>query len=134
MKRGRRRSKASPPEIKPEREYLDYDFLAVRIMKEFGWSIEYVLSLSFPIFFDLFGLIKRARADAAIDEFYTPYAAVKFGGKCGNHLFNSRGSIMLDNPDKPKPRDCTPEMVKKANRKLKALIRARQAALTQAAK
>jgi len=103
-------------------------------MKEFGWTVEYVLSLSFPVFFDLFGLIKRVRADAAIDEFYTPYAAVKFGGKCGNHLFDARGSIMLDNPDKPKPRDYTPEMVKKATLKLKSLMRARQAALNQAAK
>ncbi len=102
-------------------------------MKEFGWTIEYTLSLSFPQFFDLFGLIKRIRYDAAIDEFYSPYAAVKFGGKCSKHLFNGRGSIMLDNSDAPKASDYTPEMVKKANRKLKKLMRTRNAALAKAA-
>lgn len=102
-------------------------------MKEFGWSIEYVLSLSFPVFFDLFGLIKRVRYDSAIDEFYTPYAAVKFGGKCGKHLFDGRGSIILSDQNTQKPRDYTPEMLRRANRKLKALMKARQAALAQAA-
>lgn len=101
-------------------------------MREFGWTIEYTLSLSFPQFFDLFGLIKRIRYDAAVDEFYTPYAAVKFGGKCSKHLFDGRGSIILTNPDAPKVRDYTPEMMRKANRKLRAIIRSRQNALAKA--
>ena len=102
-------------------------------MREFGWTIEYTLSLSFPQFFDLFGLVKRIRHDAAIDEFYTPYAAVKFGGKCSKHLFDGRGSITLENPDTPKVRDYTPAMVRKANRKLKAIIKSRQDALAKTA-
>lgn len=112
---------------------MDYDFLACRIMKEFGWTREYVLALSFPIFFDLFGLIRRIRYDSAIDEFYTPYAAVKFGGKCGNHLFEGRGSLILSEADAQAPQNYTPEMVKRATRKLKTLMKARQADLAKAA-
>ena len=64
-------------------------------MKEFGWSIEYTLSLSFPVFLDLFDLIRRVRFDAAIDEFFTSYGAAKYGGKCSKTLFDGRGSIVL---------------------------------------
>ncbi len=92
-------------------------------MKEFGWTIEYTLALTFPQFFDLFGLIKRIRYDAAIDEFYTPYAAAKFGGKCSKHLSDGRSSIILDASDASKSRDYTPAMVRRANHKLKALIK-----------
>lgn len=103
-------------------------------MKEFGWSIEYVLSLTFPVFFDLFGLIRRVRMDAAIDEFYTPYGAVKFGGKCAAHLFEGRGSVTLpDGTEKPAPQTVTQEMIRKANRKLRALMKKRQQELGKTA-
>ena len=136
MKRGRGRKKSASPENEKRRvEFLDYDFLACRIMREFGWSIEYVLSLTFPVFFDLFGLIRRIRMDAAIDEFYTPYGAVKFGGKCAKNLFNGRGSILLSDPsDIRKHDDVTRSMILRANRKLRALMKQRQEALAKNAK
>lgn len=103
-------------------------------MKEFGWSIEYVLNLTFPVFFDLFGLIRRVRMDAAIDEFYTPYGAVKFGGKCAAHLFDGRGSVTLTDEDgKPPQQEVTEAMIRRANRKLRALMKKRQQELEKAA-
>lgn len=92
-------------------------------MKEFGWTIEYVLSLTYPVFLDLFTLIKRCRYDAAIDEFYTPYAAVKFGGKASKHLFSVRGDVFVGTTENVA---YTPEMVKKAEEKLRAIIEKRQ--------
>lgn len=103
-------------------------------MKEFSWSIEYVMSLTFPVFFNLFGLIRRIRMDSAIDEFYIPYAAVKFGGKCARNLFDGRGSITLsDHGDKSGAHEITEEMIRKANRKLRALMKKRQEALQKVA-
>ena len=103
-------------------------------MKEFGWSIEYVLSLTFPVFFDLFGLIRRVRMDAAIDEFYTPYGAVKFGGKCAKHLFDGRGSVTLtEDGEKSASHEVTKRQINKANRRLRALMKKRQQELEKAA-
>ena len=93
-------------------------------MREFGWSIEYTLSLPYPVFFELFGLIRRVRLDSAIDEMYTPYAAAKYGGKCSKTLFDGRGSMYL-NSDKSKTfahEEITPEMIDKANQKLQKII------------
>lgn len=93
-----------------------------------------MLSLSFPVFFDLFGLIRRVRMDAAIDEFYTPYGAVKFGGKCAAHLFEGRGSVTLaDEGEKPARQEVTEAMIRKANRKLRALMKKRRQELEEAA-
>ena len=98
-------------------------------MKEFGWTIEYVLSLSYPVFLDLFTLIKRCRYDAAVDEFYTPYAAVKFGGKASKHLFSVRGDVFVGSEEAA---NYTPDMVKKAEEKLRSIIERRQKALEKA--
>lgn len=103
-------------------------------MKEFGWTIEYTLSLTFPVFFDLFGLIRRVRLDAAVEEFYIPYGAVKFGGKCARHLFEGKGSVILsDSSEKPEQQMVTDDMVRKAQRKLRALMKSRRNALQKAA-
>lgn len=104
-------------------------------MKEFGWTIEYTLSLSFPVFLDLFELIRRVRFDAAIDEFFTPYGAAKYGGNCSKRLFNGRGSIVLTDGAKPTRRveEVTPEMVERANKKLRMVMAAREAALAKSA-
>lgn len=102
-------------------------------MREFGWSIEYVLSLTFPVFFDMFGLIRRVRMDAAIDEFYTPYGAVKFGGKCATHLFDGRGSVTLTDDSEKSTQEVTEAMIRRANRKLRALMKKRQNELQKAA-
>lgn len=100
-------------------------------MKEFGWTIQYVMSLTFPIFFDLFSLIRKARYDAAIDEFYTPYAAVKYGGKCSQHLFAGRGSFLLELPNHSKTKDYTPAQLRKANAKLQKLMKLQQKRLEE---
>ena len=63
-------------------------------MREFGWTIVYTLSLSFPVFLELFGLIRRVRYDAAIDEFYLPYAAAKAGGRSAKRLFKGVGDVI----------------------------------------
>lgn len=103
-------------------------------MREFGWSIEYVLSLTFPVFFDMFGLIRRVRMDAAIDEFYTPYGAVKFGGKCASYLFDGRGSVTLTDESEKSTQEVTEAMIRRANRKLRKLMKQRQEALAKNAK
>lgn len=94
-------------------------------MREFGWTIDYVLGLTFPVFFDLFGLIRRIRMDAAIDEFYTPYAAVKLGGKYADNLFGERGSVIITD-DYSINHEITAEELENANRKLLAIINAQQ--------
>ena len=92
-------------------------------MKEFGWTIEYTLNLSFPIFCDLISLIRRVRADSAIDEFFTPYAAVKFGGKISKQLFSDRGSFYLETNEE---KEYSPEEIENATKKLQAIITNRQ--------
>jgi hypothetical protein len=82
-------------------------------MKEFGWSIEYTLSLTYPVFISLFGLIRQTRFDATIDEFYTPYAAAKYGGKCHKFLFDGRGEFIINGSKKfaVSDEEITPEMI-----------------------
>ncbi|MBP5531721.1 MAG: hypothetical protein J6Y54_06815 [Lentisphaeria bacterium] len=105
-------------------------------MKEFGWSIEYTLSLSFPVFLNLFDLIRRVRFDAAIDEFFTPYGAAKYGGKCSKRLFDGRGSIVLPDGEPSRFRsteEVTPEMIERANQKLLRMMVEGEAELAKAA-
>lgn len=101
-------------------------------MREFGWTIDYVLGLTFPVFFDLFGLIRRIRMDAAIDEFYMPYSAAKYGGKCAKNLFDGRGTITIADNEQP---DCqvTGEAIELARKRLAKIIKARQNLLTHIA-
>ena len=103
-------------------------------MREFGWKIEYTLSLSFPVFLELFGLIRRVRYDAAIDEFYLPYAAAKAGGRSAKRLFKGVGDVMI--PEEGiAGADGEPslEQVQRASRKLEQIIAERQERLRQAA-
>ena len=100
-------------------------------MKEFGWTIEYTLNLSYPVFLNLFSLIRRVRCDSAIDQFYTPYAAAKSGGKVLESLFKGRGNFTLQSVNQPAP--YTPEMVEKANAKLRKIIEEREKKLAKAA-
>lgn len=105
-------------------------------MKEFGWSIEYTLSLTYPVFISLFGLIRQTRFDAAIDEFYTPYAAAKYGGKCHKFLFDGRGEFIINGSKKfaVSDEEITPEMIERANARLKAEIEKHTKKLAEAAK
>lgn len=100
--------------------HLDYDFIACLIMREFGWTIEYTLNLTFPQFIDLLGLVKRCRMDAAFDEFYVPYTAVKYGGDASKHLFKFKGDYYLhETVAEP---TYTPEMLDAATKRLKERI------------
>ena len=105
-------------------------------MREFGWTIEYVLGLSYPVFFDLFGLIRRVRLDSAIDEFYLPYAAAKYGGKCQKNLFEGRGGFYLSGAER-KPQSeskgYTKRELKLANERLARIIQQREEQLAIAA-
>ena len=105
-------------------------------MKEFGWSIEYTLSLTYPVFISLFGLIRQTRFDAAIDEFYTPYAAAKYGGKCHKFLFDGRGDFVINGTEQIKlsNEEITPEMIERANARLRAEIEKHNKKLAEAAK
>ena len=105
-------------------------------MKAFGWTIEYTLSLTFPVFLELFELIRRVRMDAAIDEFYTPYSAVKFGGKCAKTLFDGRGRIWFSESGKSAgraPEKVTPAMIRKALKKAQTIAARNQERLAEAA-
>ncbi len=93
-------------------------------MKEFGWTIEYTLNLTYPVFLNLFSLIRKIRCDAAIDQVYMPYAAAKYGGKASQHLFDGRGSFTLKN--EVETEKVTPEMIERANEKLRKIIAERE--------
>ena len=60
-------------------------------MRCFGWTVEYVLGLSWPVFTALTGLVSRTRLDEAVDTVYSGYSAGKFGGKSAEALFRGRG-------------------------------------------
>lgn len=103
-------------------------------MKEFGWTIDYVLSLSFPVFFELFGLIRRVRCDSAIDEVYLPYAAAKYGGKCQRNLFDGRGSFFLSSSSSGKEaKGYTKAELKAAQEKAQRIIEEHEKALKRVA-
>ena len=102
-------------------------------MKEYHWTIEYTLSLTYPVFMGLTDMIHRVRLDSAVDEFYTPYGAAKYGGKCSKALFDGRGSFCIGNTSKKVSYDheeITPEMIEKANEKFRKIMddRRKQAA------
>ena len=101
-------------------------------MKEFGWTIEYTLSLTFPVFLELSLLLRRIRCDSAIDEFYMPYAAVKLGGKCSKRLFEGRGSFMLDGGPGASAGETSPEQVNKALEKLRRAMEERNKRMVRA--
>ena len=84
----------------------DYDFLAVRLAYTFHWTLEYVLSLTYPAFMELTSLVERVRADHAIDVDYSAYCAGN-GKDAARELFKARGSFMLEKSDdcqREKPR------------------------------
>ncbi len=100
-------------------------------MQTFGWTIEYTLNLSWPVFFDLTVMIRRIRYDNAIDSVFMPYSAAKYGKSFSSDLFDGRGSFYLA-PDE-QTYTYTEEDWKKADRKLKRIIREREKRLAAAA-
>lgn len=69
-------------------------------MFAFGWTIEYTLNLTWPVFLDLFTLIRRTRIDHAVDAVYTPYCAGKYGKACSKFMLDMRGKWYVeDEPD-----------------------------------
>ena len=111
----------------------DYEFLACRIMKEFGWTIEYVLGLSFPVFFELFGMIRRIRLDSAIDQFYLPYAAAKYGGKCQSNLFEGRGGFFISSKTGKTSKGYSKRDLKFAEERMARIIEQQNEAMLKAA-
>lgn len=74
-------------------------------MFTFHWGVEYVLSLTYPAFMELSGLVGRVRADSAIDVDYSAYCAGKYGKEAAESLFEARGSFRLGgNPPKGAPK------------------------------
>lgn len=102
-------------------------------MREFGWTIEYTLNLTFPVFLELSLMLRRIRCDSAIDEFYTPYAAVKLGGKCSKRLFEGRGSFLLDGVTGASSGEESPEQVSRALEKLRKIMEKRRSEIKGAA-
>ena len=101
-------------------------------MYAFGWTIEYVLALKWPVFIELFGLIHRARCDAGFDEMYLPYCAGKYGKESTEFLLEGRGGFYLD--DKPKAMTYSPEAEKLADERLARIIAMQDKKLAKAAK
>ena len=101
-------------------------------MREFSWSIEYTLSLSFPVFLYLTSIIKRIRADNAIDSFFSPYVAAKAGKSAVDSLFQSAGSFFLETAPEAGSEEITPEKIKAAKERMDRIIAAREQQLTNA--
>ncbi len=68
----------------------------MRICRCYGWTPDYVLSLTYPQFFCLSRSVRRIRLDETVDTVYAGYTAGKYGGKASAGLFNGRGSFTLD--------------------------------------
>lgn len=100
-------------------------------MHAFGWSIEYTLGLTWPVFIDLFELIKRVRLDNAVDGMYIPYSAAKYGKDCARALFDGRGTYYLKG-DVPQY-TYSEEDVKRARARMRRIQRQRQKAMEAAA-
>lgn len=66
----------------------------------------------------LSAMIRRIRADHAIDEFYMPYAAAKCGKECSNSLFSLRGTMFIEDNTVP---SFTDEQLEKARQRLNAI-------------
>lgn len=91
-------------------------------MKEFGWSIEYTLNLTYPVFFNLYDLICRVRLDSAYEQFYVPYSALKVGKEPAKSLFNAKDSFFIDDSVRVTPKEYTPDMLEKTNQRLRERI------------
>lgn len=70
-------------------------------MRTFGWPVEYVLSLTYPAFWELTAQVGRIRSDEAIDIDYSAYCAGKYGKDAFRSLFDARGSFYRDAPEQP---------------------------------
>ncbi len=99
----------------------------MRICRCFGWTVGYVLSLTCPQFFCLAGAVRSVRLDEAIDTVYAGYTAGKYGGAASKELFGGRKCFKLAEPEKPKPKEYTPEELKATEERMKRFL-ARQAA------
>lgn len=102
-------------------------------MREFGWDIHYVTSLSFPVFLYLTTIIKRIRADNAVDSVFTPYVAAKTGKTAAESLFRSAGTFYLDTVPAESQEEITPELLQLAEDRMDRIIAAREQQLAEAA-
>lgn len=99
-------------------------------MSAFGWTIEYTLALSWPVFMDLFPLIRRIRIDAGIDGVFTPYCAGKYGKSFCTDMFKARGGLYINAQAEYQYSDAD---VSRAKRRLRKILRARENQLAEAA-
>ena len=102
-------------------------------MREFGWDIRYVTSLSFPVFLYLTTIIKRIRSDNAVDSVFAPYVAAKAGKSAVDSLFRSAGTFYLDTVPAESQEEITPELLKAAEERMQKIIAAREQQLAEAA-
>ena len=85
------------------------------------------MSLTYPVFMALFQLIRKARYDQAIDQFFTPYAAVK-SPKTAKRLFEERGNFTIDAPPIEMTAKEEAAALARAKRKMARIIAARKKA------
>ncbi len=102
-------------------------------MREFTWTIDYTLSLPFPVFLYLTSIIKRIRADNAIDTVFIPYVAAKAGKKSVDDLFRTANGFFLDPPQVTIQEVITPEIMKAAEERMARIIATQEEALRNAA-
>lgn len=86
-------------------------------MQTFGWSVEYVLSLTHPQFMYLTGIVQRLRADDAADGFFVAYCAGKYGNTCAKRMEALAGDWFAKDGDEAK--DYTPEMLAAARERMR---------------
>lgn len=82
-----------------------------------------MLSLPFPVFVGLYGLIHTARLDSAIDCMYIPYAAAKYGKKCADALFKECGGVFVEADGDTLPAAYTEDDMLAAQARMDAIIK-----------
>jgi hypothetical protein len=94
-------------------------------MRTFGWSVEYVLSLTYPQFWELTEQVLPVRADEAIDIDYSAYCAGN-GRQAAEELFRARGKFTAGGENetsakmKPLPMEAIAAARERAHRMLEA--------------
>lgn len=94
-------------------------------MKTFGWSVEYVLSLTYPQFWELTEQVVHVRADEAIDIDYSAYCAAN-SRDAAKELFRARGKFTTGGGNdtsakmKPLPLEAIAAARERAHRRLEA--------------
>lgn len=89
------------------------------------------MNLSFPVFLYLTTILKRIRADYAIDTVFSPYVAAKCGKKAVDDLFKTAGTFFIEKTV-DYDQEIDPEALKAAQERLKRIIAAKENSLRKA--